>query len=719
MAARRCVAAIVSAALLMEWKELHGTVVTGQACTADGRCERRCRGPAALRPGYGVCLPPERIDQFRGTDDLVWDAGHFPVPPNQQGCHLGTYFADDGQCPLRIFSKADILNCRRQEMLSSNKRNRIIFLGGSSTFNMVKALLDSLEVRPPYNESSPGRTWAGDWASATLDVIFDADMNLRYIKEGSGDLDNGIWFPLSRDLRSIQDAPDYGPGSVRITWFALRFGADLDNAMRLSMGLRAVPSPVYNSYDLGHADRGLNRELNEYEDYVPQPGSRHYAWTNENEVIIDVHVETAESHPTWKRFRRPQSQATQVQEEDMGFMRQWLIDIQTPEVRRYLPLRSVIWADTFPQHPMSSYSWYVPGQYIRSPASYYMENAIREMQQNDANASRPNQEPYFDFHHQHLLGKHFEDQHGYKLHNLDHAMNAWNVWMNLMYLHAICEADGGALLGADSNEHHISECGSWGRFREQCYVVGDNWRDNMIANCQLDHDDMEPFIGTQHCNALLFPSSCGPDVFEDASCTYDSTGTDDSISDPVPPRPTAAPCWIPCGCRTEGCECSELCATNDVSNDISLSSISHVSQQEYPTCVEEFLIPDAAWLLASVIRTCDPNWTTFTLSGALILVVLLGFFIPESLAHGGCCKHKTKQDAQAAETEPLQAGQTSYNTAAASVKPTGFRVDTESLTGMRGFAAFHVAFNHHASRTDHLGFYCEKYSCFDAQVEVC
>eukprot|EP01052_Picozoa_sp_SAG31_P087136 SAG31_NODE_48084_length_199_cov_35.160000_2_plen_32_part_01 len=32
-------------------------------------------------------------------------------------------------------------------------------------------------------------------------------------------------------------------------------------------------------------------------------------------------------------------------------MRQFLIDIQTPEIRAHLPLRSVIWADTFPQDP--------------------------------------------------------------------------------------------------------------------------------------------------------------------------------------------------------------------------------------------------------------------------------------------------------------------------------------------------------------------------------
>lgn len=151
-------------------------------------CEQRCRGPNALRPGYGACLPPELIESIEATDDLVWDSAHFPVPADQRTCHFGTYLADDGRCPLRIFSKQDILNCHRTEMNEHQKRSRIIFIGGSSHFNTFKAILDFLQVgsTSTYNADPGAKTWANDWASGTLDVIFDANMRKRYIKEGGG-----------------------------------------------------------------------------------------------------------------------------------------------------------------------------------------------------------------------------------------------------------------------------------------------------------------------------------------------------------------------------------------------------------------------------------------------------------------------------------------------------------------------------------------------------
>eukprot|EP01052_Picozoa_sp_SAG31_P051873 SAG31_NODE_12528_length_935_cov_0.803828_2_plen_190_part_00 len=164
-----------------------GTLLTVDA-TDPPSCERRCRGARALRPGYAVCLPPDIIPSIASTDDLVWDSGHFSMPSSHRDCHLGTYLADDGRCPLRVFSKNDILNCRRTEMGQHQKRHRIIFIGGSSHFNIFKAMLDILQVgsTSTYNADPGSRTWANDWASGTLDVIFDANMRKRYIKEGGG-----------------------------------------------------------------------------------------------------------------------------------------------------------------------------------------------------------------------------------------------------------------------------------------------------------------------------------------------------------------------------------------------------------------------------------------------------------------------------------------------------------------------------------------------------
>eukprot|EP01052_Picozoa_sp_SAG31_P051872 SAG31_NODE_12528_length_935_cov_0.803828_1_plen_50_part_10 len=41
----------------------------------------------------------------------------------------------------------------------------------------------------------------------------------------------GIWFPESGALADIQNAPDYGPGSFRMTWVGTRFGVDVHNAV--------------------------------------------------------------------------------------------------------------------------------------------------------------------------------------------------------------------------------------------------------------------------------------------------------------------------------------------------------------------------------------------------------------------------------------------------------------------------------------------------------
>eukprot|EP01052_Picozoa_sp_SAG31_P018295 SAG31_NODE_1291_length_8975_cov_26.197274_7_plen_333_part_00 len=227
------------------------------ACaSASLECEPRCTGAAALQPGFAPCLLPKQAK--RATSALSWVPGRcgaLSLPEAETDCHFGTYFADGGRCPLRLLSKADVLNCHRQEMQRLGKRSRFIFLGASTQFSKVKALIDVLDEgrgtsystrgsTPPYNMtmSSGATTWA-QAASGTLDLIYDRDMKLRYIKEGSGDLHDGEWFPRAQDVRDIQNAPDFGPGSVRITWFGARYGVDVAASLRLARGLRAAPSP--------------------------------------------------------------------------------------------------------------------------------------------------------------------------------------------------------------------------------------------------------------------------------------------------------------------------------------------------------------------------------------------------------------------------------------------------------------------------------------------
>eukprot|EP01052_Picozoa_sp_SAG31_P051412 SAG31_NODE_12196_length_959_cov_83.473256_2_plen_98_part_01 len=96
---------------------------------------------------------------------------------------------------------------------------------------------------------------------------------------------------------------------------------DVHNAVRLAMGLRTTHSAKYNAMDLSHPNRHLNDRLNTYQKgSPPPPGSSHYNWTNENEVIIDVQVEMSGLHPTWTRFGEAganRARQRQIRRQDM------------------------------------------------------------------------------------------------------------------------------------------------------------------------------------------------------------------------------------------------------------------------------------------------------------------------------------------------------------------------------------------------------------------
>eukprot|EP01052_Picozoa_sp_SAG31_P006611 SAG31_NODE_305_length_18002_cov_7.242808_11_plen_683_part_00 len=492
----------------------------------ESPCERRCTGEAALRAGQAECLPADIISrEFTAEVTETWAPDW--VPERKRDCLYGTYFADGGACALRLFSKADILNCHKEEMDTTGKRTRLIFIGGSNQYNMVKAMLDILDQGRgtrtftrgssvgPYNAARDAQTWQRGGASSTLDAIYDGDMNLRYIREGgavrrgetrdpgfSRRRATGLRMPRARDVREIQDAPDFGAGSFRITWFAARFGVDVDNAVRLSMGLRAVRSRRFNTYDFSHPGTELNSELNSYSNYTPPRGTAHYNWTSEEQAIIDVHVEQSSLHSPFLRYNE-EVKAGDALVLEQTYMRQWLVDLMAADVRAQLPLRSVIWADTFGS----------PGP-VRSPTSHYMEAAIRQIQEGRTS----NTQPYIDFQYQHNVGIAFLKQYGFKLHRFHHSLKPWSIWYLTQFLSAVCSIEG----------DHVSMCASWGRFRNECFETGANWLVNQRAICQYDSGALLSSIGPGYCDRNFAASDCpnGTELAGPIPCWRAPTCTD-------------------------------------------------------------------------------------------------------------------------------------------------------------------------------------------------
>eukprot|EP01052_Picozoa_sp_SAG31_P022616 SAG31_NODE_1807_length_7230_cov_4.804885_8_plen_248_part_00 len=116
------------------------------------------------------------------------------------------------------------------------------------------------------------------------------------------------------------------------------------------------------------------------------------------------------------------------------------------------------------------------------------------------------------------------------------------------------------------------------------------------------------------------------------------------------------------------------------------------------------MFPSAtAWLLAAEVQKCEPNYFTLAFAATMIVAVLAAFCVPQ-----GCACNRVSESGTASEMARLQPPPEGQM--ASVPKSSEFRVDTGALTGMRGFAAFHVAFNHHITHMDgkRLGVLCRR-----------
>ena len=445
-------------------------------------CPQRCTGPRALLPGIAPCLTPTQKANHLGDEHATLysdEQAHLYISGSNE-CFLGTYFGDAGSCPLRMLSKADILNCHRQEMTDSGKRTRFIILGASEQYNKMIALYHILDPTRTEPTVVPGNWTRGRLAtylgadgtflrtSSTMDVIFDSDMNLRYVREGAA-FERPDYTAIrvrGENVKEIQDAPDFGPGSVRVTFVAVRAGVDLESGLRLALGLAAIPTPVYNPLDFAHPDSLINDYLNDYSAHgdLPPRGTAHYNWTAEDSAIIHVNVALREPSFLGRYFPHRHGPnrvigGAELDRVNEDHVRRWLRNITTPQVRSWAPLRSVVFSDLYPgDTPHSD-----PARFERNDLSRTIEDTVMEIKA----ARTRNELPYVDFQRHHALGNAFDAIHNYVLRFGRHMLKPWLVWYLAQWMGAVCSTE----------SDHISDCGSVSWFDKECYRIGTSWWD--------------------------------------------------------------------------------------------------------------------------------------------------------------------------------------------------------------------------------------------------
>ena len=663
-------------------------------------CPQRCMGPRALLPGIAPCLTPSQKAEFLGDESatLYSDTWAHIYVHRDSECFLGTYFGDGGACQLRMPTKADILNCHRQEMTDSGKRTRFIILGASEQWNKMIALSDILD--PSRTEPT---VVPGDWtpgvlttyfgvggtyqrASSTLDLIFDSDMNLRYTREG-GIFARPAYKALrvrGENVKEIQDAPDFGPGSVRITFVAVRYGVDLESGLRMALGLSAIPTPVYNPLDFAHPDSLINDYLNNYSAHggLPPEGTAHYNWTAEDSAIIHVNVALREPSflgTNYPRRHGPISEISgvELERENYRYIRWWLHSTTTPEVRSWAPLRSVVFSDLYPSEP---------GEH--NDLSRTIEDTVMDIKA----ARTRNELPYVDFQPQRALGNAFDQMHNYALLFGRHIMKPWLVWYLAQWMGAVCSTEG----------DHISECGTVAWYTSECHRIGNSWRDNARRMCQVGTSDLSFTLppgtsATINMNGTNGTNSTnGTQVGGGSTLTQDIIDglMSDLVSDQLAEtnRSTASSGeWEEQICTTceyylsrmareqsnatggGKCSCVGFQAHSDGFEGVGVNG-SNITNGSTNDLCRLHIVHSVDWL--PFTKVCDsPNVPEHIWWYAILLLLVVAYYGTPRCNDGKKLTDDKQIDIQQAR-----------------------RIDTSSLTGLRGFAAMHVALGHHTSK---------------------